>query len=156
MKANQQSSLSKQDYGTPRNFLQAVLQKLRITDFSWDLAATDDNAITDNGWYTLEQDSLKQDWYKIRGCLWLNPPFEDIEPWVKKAHEESILGAHIVVLVPLSIAKWWKDHVDGKAYVYMLHGRLTFVGETKPYPKDCALLLYGPEGYKGYEVWNWR
>jgi hypothetical protein len=33
--------------------------------------------------------------------------------------------------------------------------RLTFVGHTDPYPKDLALLLYGPSVSPGYEMWMW-
>jgi phage N-6-adenine-methyltransferase len=155
MKASDQSSKSKQDYGTPFSFLSAVQTRLHIDDFSWDLAADDDNTVC-GGYYDIADNSLIQDWHKIDGWLWLNPPFADIYPWARKCYEESQMGAHIALLVPLSIAEWWTDYVDQKGYALLLHGRLTFVGETKPYPKDCALVLYGPEGMKGYEVWDWK
>lgn len=151
----QKPGKSKQDYGTPKGFLEAVKQKLHIEDFTIDLAASAENSVT-NFYIGEEQNSLVQDWAGYTGWCWLNPPFADIEPWAKKAYVESTKGAHIAMLVPLSIAQWWVYWVEQMAYVHLLNGRLTFVGETKPYPKDCALLLYGPEGYHGYEVWSWR
>jgi hypothetical protein len=39
--------------------------------------------------------------------------------------------------------------------VPLLNGRITFVGETMPYPKDCCLLVYGPDVAPGYDVWSW-
>jgi phage N-6-adenine-methyltransferase len=155
----QKPGKSKQDYGTPTNFLEAVKTRLGIDHFAWDLAADDQNAIC-GGYYDIEDNSLTRDWHElggwVGGWLWLNPPFADIYPWVEKCYKESVQGAQIACLVPLSTAKWWVDWVDKKAYVLMLNGRLTFVGETKPYPKDCALLLYTPSGMNGYEVWSWR
>jgi hypothetical protein len=52
-------------------------------------------------------------------------------------------------------SNWWRDHVHDKARVLLLNGRITFVGETHGYPKDCCLLLYGPSVEPGYEVWSW-
>ncbi|HVI39170.1 MAG TPA: DNA N-6-adenine-methyltransferase [Anaerovoracaceae bacterium] len=145
---------SKQDYGTPPEFITAVGMRLR-DDFTWDLAASQENAIAEC-FYTEADNSLNQRWHELAGWLWLNPPFTDITPWVKKAYLESQLGARIAVLVPLSFAEWWDYWVDDKAYVLMLAGRLQFVGATSSYPKECALLLYTPEGQRGYELWRWK
>lgn len=151
----QKPGKSKQDYGTPPEFLAAVMNRLDA-DFTWDLAASHENAITDH-YYTEEDDSLEQDWSALAGWLWLNPPFAHIEPWVRKADEASQQGAHIAVLVPASVgSNWWRRWVAGRAYVSFLTGRLTFVGETTPYPKDCALLLYTPWGFTGEEYWTWK
>ena len=148
---------SRQDYQTPTEFLYAVENKLDCS-FWRDLAATDENHIDGvNQWFTPEQDSLKQDWhgrdyYEV--WQWLNPPFSNITPWVKKASETN---AHIGMLVPASVgANWWRDYVHNKAHVLLLNGRITFVGEKDPYPKDCALLLYTPMIKGGYEVWSWN
>ncbi len=152
---------SRQDYETPNELLDAVRDRLSITQFSADLAASEDNAKA-NLYFTEEQDSLKQSWHSVslssfdKWC-WLNPPFANIEPWVKKAAEESFLGAHIATLVPASVgANWWREWVEAYAYVSFLNGRVTFDGCTTPYPKDCAILLYTPWGFTGSECWNWR
>jgi phage N-6-adenine-methyltransferase len=154
----QKPGRSRQDYGTPPELIQAVKERLHIKDFGIDLAAGMDNAQA-TVWFNEEQDSLAQNWAKDLGkdWGWLNPPFSNIEPWVMKASQESNNGAHIVMLVPASVgANWWRHWVEPWAYQSFLNGRLTFVGETTPYPKDCALLLYTPWGFTGHEVWRWK
>jgi hypothetical protein len=63
------------------------------------------------------------------------------------------------MLVPAAIgSNWFRDHVDGRALVLALNGRLAFI-EGKPddlYPKDCILALYSPFVASGFEVWSWR
>lgn len=166
----QKPGRSKQNYGTPLNLLSAIKQRLRIADFTWDLAADASNSVCSNGRYfglDKDQDSLTIEW--ASNCtpytdnmnhgewLWLNPPFADIRPWAEKAYAESCMGAHIIMLVPASVgAGWWRDWVEGKSYQWFMNGRPQFIGGEGLYPKDCALVLYTPEGYKGNEVWTWK
>jgi phage N-6-adenine-methyltransferase len=150
----QKPGRSKQDYCTPPDFLEAVQKRLQ-EEFTWDLAASKENAIADH-FYTEEDNSLIQDWSALAGWLWCNPPFGHIAPWVEKAACNSNDGAKIAMLVPASVgANWWLEWVDDIAYVLFLNGRLTFSGETTPYPKDCALLLYTPFIRRGYDIWSW-
>lgn len=150
----QKPGRSRQDYGTPADFLVATKNRLGILEFACDLAASESNTCAEV-YFTQEADSLKGKWV-FNGWCWLNPPFSRLEPWVSKAFEQSRVGARIAMLVPAGVgANWWRDHVHGKAFVLLLNGRITFVGETMPYPKDCALLLYGPDVAPGYDVWTW-
>lgn len=151
----QKPGRSKQDYGTPKDFLATLKRFLSTQDFVVDLAADISNTVA-SVFITKEEDSLKQDWEAYSsGWAYLNPPFSHISPWVRKASE--ITKARIAMLVPASVgSNWWRDWVDKKAYVLFLNGRLTFVGETASYPKDCAILLYTPLKIIRYEVWNWR
>ena len=153
----QKPGRSKQDYGTPPEFLNAVRRLLGIVEFDFDLAASDKNAVCPQ-YYTEKDDSLIQPWKVGNGWNWLNPPFAHMYPWVgKSAHAVNLEQAKTAVLVPAGVgSKWWAECVDGIAYVHLLKGRLTFVGETTPYPKDCALLLYAPHVRGGYNVWDWR
>ena len=81
----------------------------------------------------------------------------NISPWAEKAWTEAQNGAHVAMLVPASTgSNWWRTHVDGKAYITFLNGRVTFVGHSSPYPKDLALLLYAPFLSGGSTVWRWR
>ncbi len=150
----QKPGRSVQTYATPAEFLIAVKRKLGIDAFVWDLAADRTNACALKFW-TPEDNSLLSPWAIAdpgEWC-WLNPPYDDIGPWVQRAVEQQ---ARVAVLVPASVgANWWRDWVQDKARVLLLNGRITFVGETDPYPKDCVLLLYGPEQVPGSEVWSW-
>jgi phage N-6-adenine-methyltransferase len=149
----QQRHRSKQDYGTPRDFLAAV-ERL-FGPIAFDLAARADNAVVP-AFYSPEQDSLKQNW-RVGGVAWLNPPFGNIAPWVAKAFAAGrMLGQQTLVLVPASVgANWWRDSVHNKARVHCLNGRITFVGCADAYPKDCVLLEYGPDVEPGYGIWTW-
>jgi len=156
----QKPGRSRQDYQTPPEFLDAVKKRLFISNFSWDLAASAENSVTDGGYYDEEQNSLLQPWEDLPyqdGWLWLNPPFAILTPWVTKARLAALKGAQIAMLVPAAVgANWWRDWVHDKAHVLFLNGRITFVGADDPYPKDCALLLYTPFCFGGYECWNWK
>ena len=146
---------SKQDYQTPPEFLAAVRAKFGALEF--DLAASPENAACAR-FYTEADNSLVQTWPHSTGWAggwnWLNPPFADIAPWVKKASQE---GARTLVLIPASVgANWWRDWVHEKAVVYFLNGRIRFVGAKDLYPKDCALLQYGAYGDEpDYSIWTW-
>lgn len=151
----QRPGLSRQDYGTPREFIVAVKRRLKISSFVVDLAADALNAKAFR-FYSKEQDALTKDWRQFAGAgwCWLNPPFGHIDPWAEKCAASS--PTNIAFLVPASVgADWYRDHVDRKARVLALNGRLSFDGKD-PYPKDCVLALYGAGIVPGFEVWNWR
>lgn len=181
MAPKQKPGRSKQDYGTPDNFLAAVRRRLQITEFYRDLAASQANAVC-LSYYSEQDNSLVQPWGAVdegKGMWvegewnWLNPPFSHIAPWVRRAYETSRpsvetmtrYAAQTAVLVPAGVgANWWRDWVHDKARVLLLNGRLTFkgtpsnpkTGKPDAYPKDCALLLYGPTQTPGYEIWAWQ
>lgn len=156
MMPKQKPGLSKQTYQTPPEFIAAVKQRLAIKAFACDLAADKDNTVAPM-FYSEENSAFDHSWYMGSGWNWCNPPYSNIRPWVEKAYLEMIQrGTQTVMLVPASTgANWWRDYVDGKAHVLLLNGRLTFVGETTPYIKDCALLGYAPYCEGGYTVWDW-
>lgn len=154
----QKPGKSKQDYGTPPEFIDAACRFIGITSFQIDLAASAENAIA-SMFYTEEDDALCTELtWSMPGWSWLNPPFANITPWAERAYAESHLaGAKIAMLIPASVgANWWRDYVHEKARVLCLNGRIQFVGAPDPYPKDCALLLYAPGLAVGYDVWQWK
>jgi phage N-6-adenine-methyltransferase len=153
----QKPGKSNQSVQTPYDFMSAV-HGLIGTTFAFDLAADNENAQAPHH-FTEAQDALTKEWWNLsKGrWLWLNPPYSNIEPWVAKAVHESDRGANIAVLVPAATGTiWWTLYVAGWAQVYLLKGRITFVGHKTPYPKDLALLLYRPGVTGGYSTWDWR
>lgn len=144
---------SKQDYRTPADFMAAVTA--RFGPISFDLAALAENTQHKN-FFSIRDNSLVQDWHKLHGLLWLNPPFDNITPWAKKCAEERERGARIAFLVPASVgSNWFADYVFPNAFTWALTGRLCFDG-IAPYPKDCQLSLFTPEGTTGFNVWRWK
>lgn len=153
----QRPGRSRQDYCTPRPFVEAVKRRLGIADFAYDFAADAENTVAPV--YICEaQDAMTVlNWENLigPGWGWLNPPFAHIAPWAMRCAQTGRAGAHIALLTPAAVgANWFRDHVAGQARVLFLNGRLAFTDE--PYPKDCVLSLYGPTIEPGYEVWSWR
>lgn len=146
---------SKQDYGTPPEFLRAV--EARFGPINFDLAATEKNAVAPF-FYSPEVDSLKQDWRLegMPGIAFLNPPFADIQPWAEKLERECrCLPRWTVMLVPASIdTRWYNDHVLHKLMVWGIP-RMKFVGGEGTFPK--ALMLVGAGfGVVGNGFWQWN
>jgi phage N-6-adenine-methyltransferase len=147
---------SKQNYGTPWEFIHAVEE--RFGKIVFDLAAEEGNAKHANYW-TKEDDSLNKDWAAEHptGNLWLNPPFKNIKDWATKcAIESQKRDGFILFLVPASIgSNWFADHVHNKALVLAASPRLVFEGETASFPKDLILAVYGRQ-MTGFNVWRWK
>jgi len=159
---------TRQDIRTPQIFRHAV--EKRFGGITIDLAAADgDEIIPLVKHFTPEEDSLKQDWLDaIRaGVAWLNPPFGNIADfaakcaaWTISAREAGRVGSVICMLVPASVdARWWEESVRTWAIVYALASRVTFVGETQPYPKPLALCVYDPRhtpASSAVHLWRWK
>jgi site-specific DNA-methyltransferase (adenine-specific) len=120
-----------------------------------DLAAFAGNAKAAH-FYTENDNALDKPWHKMKGLLWLNPPYKHIKPWAEKCAIESELGANILFLVPASFSDWFVNLVVAFSDVYFLHGRLCFDGKA-PYPKDCMLCHFrrGAPAHEFY-VWSWK
>jgi hypothetical protein len=158
MAPQQRPHRSKQDYATPPEFIRAVKELLRYTQFEHDFAADARNAQGLTYWDT-EVDSLSLDkdtWCDAvgDGWGWLNPPFTNIGPWAERCMQLRRDGGKVALLVPASVgSNWFRDYVNGWAQVWALNPRLSFDG-IGPYPKDCMLCLYGRP--PGFNVWTWR
>ena len=154
----QRPGQSEQTVGTPPELLTAM--ERRGWDTAFDLAATEQNRVRQVPWFgpgsPHGEDSLAQDWHKLDGLLWCNPPFARIVNWVRKAAHEGDLGARVALLVPLSSGNWADEFVHGVAEVWALNPRLTFVGHKSPYPKDMMLCLYGHDRKIGFGIWRWK
>ncbi len=59
----------------------------------------------------------------------------------------------LVMLLPASVgANWFIKFAARDSLVLALSPRLTFKGQTQPYPKDCVLLVYN-YGVVGFSNW---
>ncbi len=147
---------SKQTYGTPKEFIQAI--EKRFGPIVCDLAAAKENTKAPH-FYSIKDNSLAQPWaeHYSEGVLYLNPPFGGIEGWAKKCAEESQKRHGLILfLTPSSIGTtYFAEYIHQKAMVLSLSPRLVFEGETSSFPKDLMLSCYG-YGFKGFDVWRWK
>lgn len=161
----QKPGRSKQDYRTPKVFLDAL--EVRFGKIDVDLAATHENKVAPVC-LTLAEDSLAYCWTSSWADknLFLNPPFADIAPWAAKCAEEGprMKRGRIFLLTPASIGSdWFARNVFGQAMVLGLSPRIPFdgtpinpkTGRPDGYPKDLMISVYGPELH-GFGCWRWR
>ena len=108
-----------------------------IFNFVFDAAATPRNALCEvfpDGSIDPELgDSLKLETWDSGGVVWLNPPYSDPEPFLRKAFVESRKGVTTVALIKGDPStRWWNVIVKDKALVYWIPNRLRFYYKGKP------------------------
>lgn len=153
---------SKQDYETPAVFMAAC--EKRFGKISFDLAATPINTKSPNFFdFSKGQDAFKLDWPR-EGLCWLNPPYSarddspyGLRDWTKRCKEQAALGTSLLFLVPAAVgSNWFRDNVASAADVYLLNGRIAFVGATDPYTKDLMLCHYSADPLPAkISIWRW-
>lgn len=157
----QKPGKSRQDYGTPPDLLMAVQNRLG-QPFGFDVACTSTNSVAARGFYFDRGENAlagEISWARhARGkWAWLNSPYDRLDLWTERASWEAALGLSLAMLVPASVGSlWWKQYVEPFAYALHLCPRVTFVGETTPYPKDTSILIYTPLRLRGAETWVWK
>jgi hypothetical protein len=156
----QKPGKSRQDYGTPDDFLDAL--ELRFGELTWDCAADADNAVAGGDRFFSKdgESAFDADWrrFKRTDLLYMNPEFSGIAhlwaPLVAKWTTE-LPWLRLLMLTPAALgSEWYRKHVEDKAMVLPLNPRLTFVGEKDPYPKDLMLSCFG-FGVTGVKQWRW-
>jgi phage N-6-adenine-methyltransferase len=112
--------------------------------FTVDACATKNNAKCER-FFTEKEDGLEQDWRGER--VFMNPPYSQIGPWVKRAYESSLGkgGATVVCLIPARTdTEMWHRFVT-RGVVEFLKGRLNFNGHDNPAPFPSCVVVFGDE-----------
>lgn len=93
----------------------------------------------------------KVDYLSIPGYVWLNPPYSDITPFVKKAAAESVNQIGTVMLVPADTSVgWFKEAIQTASEVrFITAGRLAFINPVTGKPvsgnnKGSMLIIWRP------------
>lgn len=121
--------------------------------FQLDAAAAPHNALC-RKFITAEQNTLETSWadyLNVPGYVWLNPPYSDITPFVKKAAAESINQIGTVMLVPADTSVgWFKEAIQTASEVrFITAGRLAFINPVTGKPvsgnsKGSILIIWRP------------
>ena len=121
--------------------------------FQLDAAAAPHNALS-RKFITAEQNTLETPWadyLNVPGYVWLNPPYSDITPFVKKAAAESINQIGTVMLVPADTSVgWFKEAIQTASEVrFITAGRLAFINPVTGKPvsgnnKGSMLIIWRP------------
>jgi phage N-6-adenine-methyltransferase len=110
--------------------------------FELDAAASEENARC-NEFYTEAMNGLICPW---RGVVWCNPPYgQELSHWVAKAHQESMGGATVVMLLPASTDTHWFHDYCLKAEVRFIRGRLRFKGQPSTAPFGSMIVVFRGE-----------
>ena len=121
--------------------------------FQLDAAAAPHNALC-RKFITAEQNTLETPWgdyLSIPGYVWLNPPYSDITPFVKKAAAESVNQIGTVMLVPADTSVgWFNEAIQTASEVrFITAGRLAFINPVTGKPvsgnnKGSMLIIWRP------------
>lgn len=121
--------------------------------FQLDAAAAPHNALC-RKFITAEQNTLETPWadyLNLPGYVWMNPPYSDITPFVKKAATESANQIGTVMLVPADTSVgWFKEAIQTASEVrFITAGRLAFINPVTGKPvsgnnKGSMLIIWRP------------
>lgn len=72
--------------------------------------------------------------------VFMNPPYSNPTPWVRKAYEQSLKGNLVVGLLRGDTStRWFHDWVLNKAQIIFVKGRIKFNGKPAPFPSIIVI-----------------
>ena len=116
----------KDEWETPKWLFDLLDQEFH---FQVDAAATNQNSKC--GMRYFNDALVLANWGTLGASrFWLNPPYSaaKIYAFMQKAYEESLKGALVVCLVPVSGDRWWIDFALKAQEIRYIRGRVKFVG----------------------------
>lgn len=128
-----------QEWSTPPSIFVPLDKEF---NFVLDVCATKENTKVPMFYYTKEDDALSKDWV---GHCWMNPPFNELGKWVKKA---SLEGARpmtwVICLLPARTnTNWWHEYVMKASEIRFVIGRPKFNDSTHGLPQPLAVVVFG-------------
>lgn len=142
----------KDSWRTPPELFSALNAEF---SFNLDAAASSANALCRH-FITEEQKTLETSWNWVRpdipGYVWLNPPYSDVSPFVKKAYEENHkhgIGCVMLLNADTSVG-WFREAISTAHEVrFITGGRLAFLSAETGKPvsgnnKGQMLIVWHP------------
>lgn len=148
--------MNRDAYRTPPELFAALDAEF---NFQLDVAASNENMLCDFR-ITEEENCLTTDWFAAAGMIgesgwysWLNPPYSDIGPFVKRAAEMAKQGIGCVMLVMADTSVgWYLDAIKTCQEVrFIVGGRISFLDPVTGKPaagnnKGSMFLIWHPFG----------
>lgn len=125
---------------------QAVVDDLsvRFGPFTLDPCCTAESAKAP-AFFTMADDGLRQPWH---GVVWVNPPYSDVEAWVRKALDENANnGVEVVMLLPARTDTRWFHLLLAEQHrctFLFARGRLRFGGVKGSAPFPSVVIVVRP------------
>lgn len=137
-----------EEWGTPQHVFRPLHSEFR---FQVDVCATSDNAKC-KVFFDKAVNGLSREWSPFR--CWMNPPYgSQISNWVKKAFQESQMGALVVCLIPARTdTQWWHTWVMRAAEIRFVAGRIAFGDGKQSAPFPSCIAIYYPEWENPYKL----
>ena len=139
-----------QEYETPDNIFKPLDDEF---NFMCDLAASELNHKC-SSYYTIEQDAFSRNW---GGVNWINPPFNKVGKWVKKAHEDSNKFKSTIVMLILvkSNTNWFRDFVMDSKEVRFINQKVHFKNTPQGLRFPACIVIFSPhEGKTKFSIIN--
>ena len=137
-------SSNSDEWATPEHIFNELNNEF---SFTLDAAASETNHKCSR-YFTIKDNGLLQDWGGQN--VFLNPPYSEVEKWVKKAFEESRKeNTLIVMLIPSRTdTRYFHNYIYKRSEIRFIKGRLRF-NESKnsaPFP-SMVVIFRGPGIY---------
>lgn len=142
------------EWETPQDFFDRLNKEF---NFDLDVSATKENSKCPI-YFDINLDGLKKQWHlESSTACWMNPPYGGhTGDWIKKAYEESKLGATVVCLIVSSTDRsYWHEYIFPYAsQIRFIRGRLKFGHSKTTAPFASAIVIFSPKNFKGRIVYG--
>lgn len=129
-------------WGTPQWLFDALHKEF---GFTLDPCSDGSNAKCPK-FYTPRENGLLRDWGTE--TVFMNPPYSEVDEWMRKAYGAAQEGATVVCLVPARTdTRWWHEYVM-KGEVRLIRGRLKFGNAENSAPFPSAIAVFRPREFK--------
>lgn len=132
---SQRFASNNQVYETPDEIFDPLNHEF---NFDLDVCADSNNNKCLN-YFDEQMNGLNQKW---KGVCWMNPPFKDVQKWVKKAYEETFNGVTTVALVCAKTNTNWFHQYCLTNEVRFIKGRPKFKGMKHGLPFPLVIVIF--------------
>lgn len=146
---------NRQDWETPPQLMRAIECKFNGS-FTLDGAASVENAKAPR-FYTEEMNAFLQD--PREEYIWCNPPYKTLAPWIELFARWAQHNTLLVLLPAATDTEWFGRLVDTASEIYLLEGRVQFVGTTSSNPSGSIVAWYELGDFPAparIEHWRWK